>query len=117
MNNKNTNPVACYQHGECTIIESRIPETAKRMVMHGSENTYKLADSETTGNHHLLEMSPTVELFEDGDKVFMMNSEPAKVRCVMSERHDTIEIPAGEWEFGIAQEYDYLTESKRNVAD
>lgn len=105
-----------YQHGECLItgIES-IPSEAKKKIDNSA--TFKLADSETTGNHHLLEMGPHVSLYEANGVVFMENSEPATVKCVMESRHDNIEIPAGSWQFGIAREYDYVTESVQRVAD
>ena len=102
-------------HGECQIIACQIPAAAKRFEV-GSKKL-KLADSETTGNHHLLDATEGCEFYELDGVRYMRNPEPATVRCVLPDRHDSVSIPAGEWQFGIAQEYDYLAQAARNVAD
>jgi hypothetical protein len=40
-----------------------------------------------------------------------------QIRCVHADRHDTIAIPAGTYEFGTQQEYDPFAARMRNVAD
>jgi hypothetical protein len=49
--------------------------------------------------------------------MFMSNTVPTQIRCLVADRHTEIEIPAGEYSFTFQQEYDYFTESLRNVRD
>ena len=107
------NPLAA-SHGECQIVQNKIPEGAKKIEVKGS---LKIANSETTGNHHLVDVSEGCEFYELDGVRYMRNSKPAKVRCVLPDRHDEIEIPTGEWGFFTAQEYDYFAQASRNVAD
>jgi hypothetical protein len=102
-------------HGECGIIQSKIPSDATSVKV--ENNCLIIADSETTGNHHVLDVIPGVEVLEKDTKRFVRNSVPAKVRCVHADRHDTLTVPPGEWELVIAQEFDYFEMSKRNVRD
>lgn len=111
---KTKNLPKAASHGECQIVETSIPAQAKPFH---PEMPLKLADSETTGNHHLLDAPEGCEFYELDGVRYMRTPEPATVRCVLPDRHDSIEIPAGEWEFSIAQEYDYLAQAARNVAD
>jgi hypothetical protein len=106
---------AAVLHGECGIIQSKIPADAK--VVEVKNNVLIIADSESTGNHHVLDVVPGVEVLEKDNKRFVRNSVPADVRCIHQDRHDTLTIPAGEWELVIAQEFDYFEMSKRNVRD
>lgn len=110
---KNTS--AAILHGECGILQCQIPADATAVKL--ANNCLVLADSETTGNHHVLDVIPGVEVLEKDNKRFIRNSVPAKVRCVHTDRHDALTVPAGEWELVIAQEFDYFEMSKRNVRD
>jgi len=96
------------------IFESCIPDGAKKINV---GDTLKIADSETTGNHHLVENAEGCEFYELDGVRYMRNESPTKVRCVIEERHDTMEIPAGTWEFGIQEEYDPFAERMRKVRD
>jgi hypothetical protein len=111
----NSNAARAILHGECGIVQSPIPEDATAVKI--KDNCLILADSETTGNHHVLDVLPGVEVLEKEGKRFMRNSVPAQVRCLHSDRHDALVVPPGEWEFIIAQEFDYFEMSKRNVRD
>jgi hypothetical protein len=103
-------------HGECMVTPAQIPANAKPVEVKGA---YKIvADSETTGNHHVVDMFKGVSFFEDSDGgLFMKNEVPTNIRCVHENRHDSIEIPVGEYVFSSQLEYDYFTESLRNVRD
>lgn len=107
-----------YFHGEVIITKvNKIPSGLLNCKKF-NENSYKLADSETTGNHHLLEAKEGVELFEDTNGVLWLKNDVAvDVFCAIKERHDTITLEPGIWEIDRAQEYDYLTEMTRKVAD
>lgn len=105
-------------HGE-TIIHKvcQLPKGLKPVNLF-KKDCYKLADSETTGNHHLLEAKEGVELFEDANSVlWLKNDVPTNVYCAIKERHDAITLEPGIWEIDRAVEHDYLTGMKRQVAD
>jgi hypothetical protein len=115
MNNKNEREVIL--HGECAIkTNAKVPANAKLRKIKG--NQVIIADSETTGNHHVVDVIKGVEFFDTKEGVsYMKNSVPTKVRCVMADRHDEITLEAGTYEFGIQQEYDYFEQALRNVRD
>ena len=102
-------------HGEAMITQIKsLPKNAKQVHVDGD---LIIADSETTGNHHVVEQPEGVEFYELDGIRYMKNSSPTNVKCVMEDRHSTVEIPAGTWEFGIQQEYDYFEDSHRAVRD
>lgn len=105
-------------HGEVTIHKSNeLPKGLKKAKLFGNKS-YKLADSETTGNHHLLEAKDGVELYEGSNGILWLKNEvPVDVYCVIESRHDNITLDPGIWEIDKAQEHDYLTGMKRQVAD
>ena len=105
-----------HSHGEVNFFEiDSVPERCHKVLP--IEGGYKIADSETTGNFHMVKEASSIELLELGGILYMKNDEPAEVYCVDESRHDTIKIEPGIWEIEPSQEYDYLLEEKRNVAD
>lgn len=110
--------MSTYFHGEITIFKkSALPKGLKQIGKFKGD-CYKLADSEQTGNHHLLEAKDGVKLFEDATGVlWLKNDVPVDVYCAVKERHDNITLEPGVWEIDRAQEYDYLTDMKRAVVD
>jgi hypothetical protein len=107
-----------YTHGEVIINKvNKLPEGLKRVKLF-KEGCFRLADSETTGNFHLLEAKEGVELFEDVNGVLWLKNEvPTDVYCAVKERHDNITLEPGIWEIDKAQEYDHLNDITRQVAD
>lgn len=105
-------------HGEVLLMKSdKLPEGLKA-VKKFKDNCYKLADSESSGNFHLLEAKDGVELFEDDSGVLWLKNEvPTDVFCALQDRHDTITLESGVWEIDRAQEHDYLTGMVRKVSD
>ena len=107
-----------YLHGECIITKSNHIPNGLKKVKEFKKGCYKIADSETTSNHHLLEAKEGVELFEDTNGVlWLKNDVPCDVYCAIKERHDNITLEPGIWEIDRAKEYDYLTGMKRTVSD
>lgn len=105
-----------YDHGEAYLMRvGNIPAGAK--MIKSKEGMYIIAPSEVTGNHHVVDAADDVTVYEHDGTLYMRNTGPASVRCLIKERHDTIEIPPGEWEIGIQKEYDPFTARSRNVAD
>ena len=107
-----------FFHGECVINKvAKLPEGLKKSKLFNNKS-YKLADSETTGNHHLLQAKKGVELFEDSNGVlWLKNDVPCDVFCAIEARHDNITLEPGIWEIDRAQEYDYMTDLTRKVSD
>ena len=104
-----------YKHGElCIFSGASLPRDAKKLDCKGD---YKLADSETSGNHHMLEVKEGVEIYEHEGTLFVKTSVPTDVYCVVKERHDNQTLEPGVYEISPAQEYDHLTQEKRRVAD
>ena len=104
-------------HGECMVFTSKLPSDAKKK--NRNSNGYMIvADSETTGNHHVVDMPTGVDFYED-DKgtLFMENTVETTIRCLHSDRHDSITLPAGTYEFGSQQEYDPFTARMNAVRD
>lgn len=108
--------ITAYFHGECVIkkVKSTILTDANRLECSGD---YIIAPSEVSGNHHMLEVKEGVKLYEKNGVVYVKNEVPTDVYCVVKERHDNITLEPGIYEVTPAQEYDYLTQEKRNVAD
>lgn len=106
-----------YSHGELCVFESNksIPEGAKKMKP--SKIGYIVANSESTGNHHVLEEKEGIEIYEKDGIMYLKNEVPANLFCVIKERHDTITLEPGTYKLKPAKEFDYYTLQKRNVAD
>jgi hypothetical protein len=113
-NNELTNLVL---HGEAMVFQSKIPKNVKRIDPSNNDH-HIIADSETTGNHHVIDCIDGVELFQSDDgTTYMKNTKPTKVRCVMADRHTAYEFSPGTWEFGIQKEYDHFAQNLINVRD
>jgi hypothetical protein len=108
------NDVIC--HGECTVFLSALPTTAKKIETKVGTPVI-VADSETTGNHHVVDVLDGVEFYQDGDTKYMVNSVPTNIHCVIADRHDAIVLPPGTYEFGFQQEYDPYTARLNKVRD
>jgi cupin superfamily acireductone dioxygenase involved in methionine salvage len=104
-------------HGEAMIFNSALPQDAKKIKASNKEY-HIIADSETTGNHHVISAHEGVEFYMDGKgTMFMVNEKETDVRCLHPDRHDAISLPPGTYEFGIAQEYDHIAQQQQKVRD
>jgi len=113
----NTKRELVILHGEAMIFPSEIPSSAKKIDA-SNKSYHIIADSETTGNHHVVDAVVGVEFFQDVDgKMYMRNSKPTRVRCIMKERHSPIDIEPGTYEFGVQKEYDHFAQNLINVRD
>lgn len=103
-------------HGECMVFASSIPANAKKKVV--TDKYLIVADSETTGNHHVVDFLDGVNFYEnDKGVMFMENSVETTVRCLHADRHDAITLSPGTYEFGTQQEFDPFTARLQNVKD
>lgn len=103
-------------HGEVILMKvKKLPEGLKKVK--AKKGSYLLADSETSGNFHLLEEKAGVELYEKDGVLYCKNEVPVDVFCAHKDRHDNITLEPGVWEIDLAQEYDHLNDMTRKVAD
>lgn len=115
--NKNKNMKKVILHGEAMILKNTLPKSAIK-IKPSNQQYHIIADSETTGNHHVIDIHEKLEFYMDADgTMYMVNEEPTQVRCLHANRHDAIELKAGCWEFGIQQEYDHFAEALKKVRD
>jgi hypothetical protein len=113
MNNK----PAVILHGEAMIFQSQLPSNAKK-IESSNKQYHVIADSEVTGNHHVVDCVEDTEFFMDENgTMYMKNSKPTQVRCLIKDRHTAIPLEAGTWEFGIQQEYNHIAQHARNARD
>ena len=110
-----------WLHGEVVIkqVKKSVPKESKQIK--AKNGRYKIADSESTGNFHLLEAKEGVVMYEKDGTLYCKNEVPVNVFCVDTKRHDTIELPKCKpnevYEITPAKEYDYISQEVRNVAD
>ena len=103
-------------HGEAMVFPSELPADAVEMKP-SHPHMHIIADSETTGNHHVVDVVDGVTFFKSGTRTFMVNKNPTQVRCVLEKRHSAITITPGCHEFGIQQEFDHFAQNLRKVRD
>jgi hypothetical protein len=104
-------------HGEAMLFPAELPADCVE-VQHNNANPYIIADSETTGNHHVVDMPAGTKVFKSkDDRIFIVNTTETRVRCVHADRHSPITMEPGTWEVGIQQEYDHLEQHMRQVRD
>lgn len=105
-------------HGELVIVETtQEPVNMTRVVAKGD---VKLADSEVTGNDHMLQMNPGVHVWSDeaADKFLVRADEPTKIYCKINDRHTDLQLLKGKsYIITPAKEWDHLEREKRNVRD
>jgi hypothetical protein len=107
-------------HGESMIFKSTLPDNIKQIQpTNVGLGFHIIADSETTGNHHVVEVNDSTSFFtnDDASVTYMSNTKPTVVRCLVADRHTDVTLPAGTWEFGIQKEYDHFEQHLKNVRD
>jgi len=109
-----------WLHGEVLIkkLSGKLPEG---QIIKAKNGSYKVADSETTGNHHLLEDFQGLQVIEKDGMFYVRTDKELTVKCVDIKRHDTIKLePCKKDEFYVfdkQQEVDHLTDEIRAVQD
>lgn len=110
-----------WLHGEVSIKKTigNIPEGAKKISP--KNGSYKIADSEVTGNHHLLDEVEGIDVYEKDGMFYVRTSKPMTVRCVDQNRHDNITLEPCTIEeilvISRQSEVDHLTDEVRAVRD
>ncbi len=101
------------QHGDVLIQEiTALPKGVKKLAPKGKR--WILAEGEVTGHAHAIEQIEDCCVYEKEGVVYITVDREVKLR---HEEHHTQTIEPGNYRVGIVQEYDYLNEMARNVAD
>lgn len=103
-----------YFHGEAVLSEAVFIGGEKMKARNGY---YIIANSETTGNHHVVVEDEGVEMYEKDGVLYLKNDKEATVKCVIDGRHDAVTVKPGVWKIERAKEYDFLKDEVRSVAD
>jgi hypothetical protein len=109
-------------HGEVIFLEiDGLPDGAKKIIPNSSMITKGgliVGQSETSGNHHCVEMVEGVEFYERDGVLYMKNTKPTKAFCSLDRaRHPDVELEPKVWKIKIQKEFDLLERVRRNVAD
>ena len=115
---KQNKKVGVVVHGEAFMFHSKLPDDAVE-ISPSNINYHIIADSETTGNHHVVDWNEDVTFYESvKTKIrYMVNKKPTNVRCVDTKRHSPIKLGSNTWEFGVQKEYDHFTKNLQKVQD
>jgi hypothetical protein len=103
-------------HGEAMLFPSELPADAVE-IKATSQDYHIVADSETTGNHHVIDMVPGTKVYKSGNRMFVKNVKPTSVRCVHPNRHNAITLEPNVWEVDRQKEYDHFEQNLRAVRD
>ena len=107
-----------FKHGELLIAEVLEPASEAKEI--SVEEDLKIADSETTGNFHMLEHVPGLHVWQEdkADEFFVRADEGTKIYCKLDNRHTDLHLPAGKtFHITPAQEWDHINQERRNVLD
>lgn len=111
-----TNKNGVILHGEAMLFPASLPAEAEEITP-TNDSFHIIADSETTGNHHVIDMVPKTKIFKFGNRMFVKNENETRVRCVHPNRHNAITLEPNVWEIGRQQEYDHYAQNLRAVRD
>ena len=107
-----------FIHGEVIGFEVKeLPKSVKKIEV--KDNFYIVGESEIHGNDHRVAVldKNKVMFYEKDGTLFMRNIVEAEIYCPNADRHDTQIIPPSVWEIRKAQEWDYVEQQARQVAD
>lgn len=109
-----------WMHGE-VLIKKQTGHMPVGQVIKPMNGSYIVADSETTGNHHLLEDIPGLKVIEKDGMFYVRTDKSLTVKCVDTKRHDTITLePCKNDEYYLFDkqiEVDHLNDEIRSVRD
>lgn len=114
---------SCHLHGEVRFVQTEIPDDAVEDTSifrrEPATGGFVVADSETTGNHHLVMPNKALKFFTTPDRKrrFMRCGSPTQVRCVLTERHDEITLPVGDYDVAPQEGFNYMTMTREAVRD
>jgi len=109
-------------HGEVIFHEvAKLPPGCNKYTPENDElvgDKLIVGKSETTGNHHVVETTPSkIEFYEKNGQLFMVVKEDVVAGCVIKSRHDDMVIPPGVYKKKVAKQFDYFKMAKEAVKD
>lgn len=110
--------IVIAKHGEVRIVRHENIEISGQKIE--AKEDIILADSESTGNHHMLQVIDGVHVWKDelADKFFVQPEKPTKIYCKLDNRHTDYELKEGyTYEIYKAREYDHITKIQRKIID
>jgi hypothetical protein len=110
--------IVIAKHGEVRIVRHESVEVSGQKIE--TKEDIILADSESTGNHHMLQVVPGVHVWKDSDadKFFVKPEVETKIYCKLDNRHTDYQLKEGyTYEIYKAREYDHINKIQRKIAD
>lgn len=113
-------------HGEAILTQvDELPVNAKKLIPNSSQvsgNGFIIAESETTGNHHCVELNDSMSIYETDERdIFIEVKEASRVYntkgVLGASGHTDIELEPGIWRISHQQQYNPLTKMRERVAD
>lgn len=102
-----------FQQGD--ILLQQIPALPQgAQAKQRSPGRIVLAEGEVTGHAHAIEEAEGVQLYTMDQLLYLVVDHEV---TVTHEEHGAVMLPAGTYQVGIVQEYDYLAEEARKVRD
>jgi len=95
-----------YRHGDVYLKKGTVPDKAVKL------DHLVLAEGEVTGHAHRISEGDA-DLYEKDGKIYL--SVKSETAALTHEEHSKIDLPKGDYEIGIQQEYE--PEGWRNVVD
>lgn len=106
-------------HGELIIVETNEKPSSEYTKV-DTKGDFKLADSEVTGNDHMLKVVPGVHVYSN-DLVykFLVETEiDTEIYCKIKNRHTDVTLIGGHsYEIGRANEFNHISRERRGVRD
>ena len=101
-----------YQQGDVLMHQiATLPAKAQKKATTGR---IILAAGEMTNHHHAVIEEEGVTLYTLDEILYLVADHEVSVT---HEEHGVVTIPAGTYQIGIVQEYDYMAHEKRTVRD
>jgi hypothetical protein len=102
------------QQGDVLIKDAKngIPAEAKQVEAKGG--LVILAEGEATGHMHSIPAAEGAQVLMVGETMYLKTDREV---TLSHQEHGPIQVPAGEYEIGIVQEYDHFAEEARQVQD
>lgn len=117
MKSNPTQPIDVILHGEAMIFSCSLPKGVKKIET-SNKSYHIIADSETTGNHHVVDLVEGTEFYMDEDgHMYMKTEKETQVRCVHADRHNAITIQPGTYGIDYQEEFDHLAQHMQKVRD
>lgn len=101
-----------FQQGD--VLMHQIKALPKGAIAKGGGAKITLAEGEVTGHSHTIEAEDGVQLYTLDQILYLVAEHEV---TVTHQEHGPVTLPAGTYQIGIVQEYDYAEREARKVRD